>query len=60
MAGGSMLDLNASLSASASATSGNKADSFGDVYYNAQKPTPPWMWLALAGLALVAFALWKK
>lgn len=55
-----MLDLNASLSASASATSGNKADSFGDVYYNAQKPTPPWMWLALAGLALVAFALWKK
>lgn len=59
MAGG--LDFAASQSTSTSATSGVSAGrSGGDIYYNRGKPTPPWVWLALAAMALVALTIWKR
>lgn len=53
------MDFAASQSTSTSATSGVKADSFGDVYYNSKKPVPVWVWLAVAGAALVGFVIWQ-
>lgn len=55
------LDLNASQSTSTSATSGVSAGrNGGDIYYNRQKPTPPWVYLALGAMALVALVIWKR
>jgi hypothetical protein len=53
MGGGT--DLALSFSGSSSATSGAKLDQrFGDFIVGGAKKTPPWAWLAVAGMALVA------
>jgi hypothetical protein len=54
-------DVGASLSGSSSATSGLRSDNsfrYGDVIIGTGKPSPPWLWLAIGGLVLAAFAVW--
>lgn len=55
-------DVNASLSLSSSATSGIKTENrvtYGDIITGGgRKQTPPWVWVALAGAALVAVSLY--
>ena len=52
-------DLAVSLSASSSATSGAKIDQrFGDFIVGGAKQTPPWVWLAVAGMALIGLTVW--
>lgn len=56
-----MTDVNASLSASASSTSGLQSDysaTYGDIIIGSRKPTPPYLWIALAVVALVGVSLW--
>jgi len=54
-------DVNASASTSSSATSGLRSDNtyrYGDVIISPNgKPSPPWLWVGLAGLALVGLVV---
>jgi hypothetical protein len=59
MAGGT--DVAASFSASASQTAGLRTDNqyrYGDVIVGAPKPSPPWLWMVLAGVILAGFTVW--
>ena len=50
----------ASLSLASSNTSGVRSDStyrYGDVIIG-KKPTPPWLWIALAAVALAGAGIW--
>ena len=49
--GGGMLDLNASLTAAANATSGVN-NRLGDFIVGGKKSQPPWLWPALAFIVL--------
>lgn len=61
MSGGGGTDLAASFSGSSSATSGLRTDStirYGDIIIGTAKPSPPWLWLTLAGVVLAGFVVW--
>lgn len=48
-------DLALSLSGSSSATSGARLDQrFGDFIVGGRKQSPPWLWIALGAMVLVA------
>ena len=60
-------DVAASFSGSSSAASGTQVDqksTFGDFIIGGSggasisKPSPPWLWLGLAALAMVAVTVW--
>jgi hypothetical protein len=61
MGGGGGTDLALSFSGSSSATSGIRSDkkfSYGDVIIKGSKGMPPWVWLALGGMALIGITVW--
>lgn len=54
-----MVDLNASLSGSSSATSGSQVSAnTGGVFYKSKKDNPPWLIIAIVGVAAGLIALY--
>ena len=58
-----MVDVNASLSGSSSATAGLDQGGafqnvFGDQIVGGKKPTPPWLQLVLGGAIALLFLIW--